>query len=63
MRLLRQGIPLMAHSTDRVLTLNSKRGGAETRLGLGIKLGLRGNKGASQGFYIHGELSLNLSLN
>jgi hypothetical protein len=49
MQIMGQGFPLMACNTDRVSTLSEiKRDGK--RLRLGIKSGLRGNRGASQGF-------------
>ena len=54
-----QGFPLMAHNTGRVPTLSEVKEERGKWLGLGIKSGLRDDRGVSQGFYI---LSLNLSL-
>jgi len=48
MELGRLGGPLIARVTDRVPTLNRKEEGQW--VGLGIKLSLRSNRGASQGF-------------
>ena len=45
-----QGSPLMAHNTSRVPTLSEVKEERGKRLGLGIKSGLRGDRGASQGF-------------
>jgi hypothetical protein len=45
-----QGFPLMAHNTGRVPTLSEVKRGAGKQLGLGIKSGLRDDRGVSQGF-------------
>jgi len=45
-----QGFPLMAHNTGRVPTLSEMEKSGVKWLGLGIKSGLRGDRGASQGF-------------
>jgi hypothetical protein len=44
------GVPLMAHNTSRVPTLSEVKRTGESDLDLGIKSGLRGDRGASQGF-------------
>ncbi len=48
------GDPLTAYNAGRVPTLSREEGGVKGDwLGLGFKSGLRGDRGASQGFYIH----------
>ena len=44
-----QGFPLIAHNTGRVPTLSGIRREGK-QLGLGIKSGLRDDRGVSQGF-------------
>ena len=43
-------MPLIAHNTNRVPTLGEAKEEWGKGLGLGIKSGLRGDRGASQGF-------------
>jgi hypothetical protein len=57
MQITRQGFPFMAHNTGRVPTLSEIKRSGVNDLDLGIKSGLRDDRGVSQGFLYTGSES------